>query len=200
MSCMDSLCIIELYFTVCPCDERYAEIQGQSQSRPIGDGLAKVAVFKSGNGGYVRRTNHRALGDNRMDFTELYKQSGGLCQFSPCGRLVATAVQHRCVVRDSESLQILHLYTCLNPIQDIQWCQDSNYILCASYKSGAVHVWSILDEKWTAKIDEAVAGMVKCRWAPDGRHVLTWSDFQVGVAEKESRWRSRSLNQMHVLM
>lgn len=41
-----------------------------------------------------------------VDFSELYKQSNGLCMWSPDGNLLAVAVNHRLVVRDVETLQV----------------------------------------------------------------------------------------------
>lgn len=40
------------------------------------------------------------------DFTEIYKQSNSQCVFSPDGQFVATAVQQRLVIRQTDTLQI----------------------------------------------------------------------------------------------
>ena len=32
---------------------------------------------------------------------------------------------------------------------------------------------------WTCTIDEGAAGLVNAKWTPDGRHIMTWADFQV---------------------
>lgn len=55
-------------------------------------------------------------------------------------RLQASCVQYRLVVRDVNSLQILHVYTCLDQIQHVEWSADSLFILCAMYKRGLVQV------------------------------------------------------------
>jgi hypothetical protein len=115
------------------------------------------------------------------DFTEIYKQSSSLCRFSPNGEFVATAVQQRLVIRQTQTLQILQLYTCLDTIQYIEWCMDSDLILVASYKLKTFQVWKLSDEKWGAEVDEGLAGLVRLLWAPDGRHVLSFSDFNVNV-------------------
>ena len=91
-----------------------------------------------------------------MEFTELYKQSGNLCSFSPNGLYLATAVQYRLVIRDADSLQILHLYNCNDTPQDILWSPDSDLILTANYKTGCIQIWSLRDEHWTAKIEEGL--------------------------------------------
>lgn len=114
-----------------------------------------------------------------MDFTELYKQSGNLNVFSPNGLYLATAVQYRLVVRDADSLQILCLHNCMDSLSDILWSPDSDLILTANYKLGILQVWSIRDEQWTAKIEEGLAGCTRVAWAPDARHILSFSDFEV---------------------
>ncbi len=114
-----------------------------------------------------------------MDFTELYKQTGNVCSFSPNGLYLATAVQYRLVIRDADSLQILHLYNGSDTIQDIIWSPDSEYLLSAHYKLGNIQVWSLKNENWTAKMEEGLAGCTKVIWAPDARHLLSFSDFDV---------------------
>ena len=42
-----------------------------------------------------------------------------------------------------------------------------------------MQVWSIEQPQWTCKIDEGSAGLVSCCWAPDSRHILTTTDFQL---------------------
>ncbi|ORX48102.1 YVTN repeat-like/Quino protein amine dehydrogenase [Piromyces finnis] len=117
-----------------------------------------------------------------MDFTELYKQTSNLCIFSPNGLYIAIAVQHRLVIRDAESLQIVQLFSCIDNIQAIEWSKDSEYILCASYKLGVIQVWSLSDQEWTAKINEGVVGLTRVQWAPDGRHIISFSDFKIRIS------------------
>ena len=139
-----------------------------------------------------------------MDFTEIYKLSSssvtgattaGLAAFSPNGLYLATVVQYRLVIRDAESLQILHLFTCIDTIQAIEWSVDSTLILCASYKLGVVQVWSVAEPTdWTCKLDEGWIGLVRVAFTPDGRHIMCFSDFSVGesglrvICENESLW------------
>ena len=54
-----------------------------------------------------------------MDFTEIYKQTGH-CVFSPNGLYIATAVQYRLCIRDSETLAITHLYSCTDGISEVK--------------------------------------------------------------------------------
>lgn len=115
------------------------------------------------------------------EFTEIYKQSGSLCRFSPNGEYIATAVQQRLVIRDTHSLQILQLFNCTDSIQEIEWACDSDLILVASYKLGTFQVWSLEDEKWTAQIDEGIVGCSLVKFAPDGRHILSFSDFELRI-------------------
>lgn len=38
---------------------------------------------------------------------------------------------------------------------------------------------NIYDASWNCKVDEGLAGLTHCRWAPSGRHILTVSDFKL---------------------
>ncbi|KAJ3258145.1 WD repeat-containing protein wrap73 [Boothiomyces macroporosus] len=113
------------------------------------------------------------------DFTEIFKQTDRLCRFSPNGEYIATAVQQRLVVREAHSLQILSLFNCNDLIQEVQWAKDSDLLLVGSYKQAKFQIWSLHDEKWTANVEEGIVGCVKLIWAPDARHVLSFSDYQV---------------------
>ncbi|KAI8801005.1 WD40-repeat-containing domain protein [Cladochytrium replicatum] len=116
-----------------------------------------------------------------MDFTDLFKQSLGLAKFSPNGCYLAVAVQYRLVIRDVQSLQIVHLFTFSDTIGEIAWADDSDLILCASYTLGIVQVWSLQKPEWNCKIEEGAMGLLSVFWAPDARHVLCFSDFQLRI-------------------
>jgi len=47
------------------------------------------------------------------------------------------------VVRDISTLQIMHLYTCLDQVMHMEWSSDSLFILCAMYKRGLVQVCQV---------------------------------------------------------
>lgn len=103
-----------------------------------------------------------------------------LVKFSPDARHVANAVQHRVIVRDAQNtLQVTHLFTCLDAVQTLEWSHDSELILCAMYKRGLIQIWSLEQPEWSCKIDEGSAGLVSHSWSPDSRHVLTTADFDI---------------------
>ncbi|XP_035697911.1 WD repeat-containing protein WRAP73-like isoform X1 [Branchiostoma floridae] len=116
-----------------------------------------------------------------MNFSDLFQQTSGLCLFSPNGKYLANCVQYRLIVRDVRTLQILHLYTCLDAVQHIVWSPDSQFILCGMYKRGITQVWSIEQPEWTCKIDEGSAGLESVCWSPDSRHILTFANFQLRI-------------------
>jgi WD40 repeat protein len=116
-----------------------------------------------------------------MDFTDLYKQSFQSCVFSPNNIYLASIASARVAVRDADTLQIVHIFTAHDTINHIAWSPDSDYIMAASYTLGRVYVWSVVNDKWSAVIDEGAIGMVAARWSPTGRHILTFTDFQVSL-------------------
>ena len=80
-----------------------------------------------------------------------------------------------CVAR----AQIVHIFTCLDAITRLEWSPDSLFLLAAQYKRSVVQVWSMERPSWVCRIDEGPVGMAFARWAPDSRHILTASDFQL---------------------
>ena len=118
-----------------------------------------------------------------VDFSDVFKQSSKLVAWSPDGTLVAAAVGQRLAIRlpdpATRTLQIVHLHMNKETIEHIEWSCDGQYVLCAMYAKGLVQIWSIDDPDWTCRINEGIAGLVSARWSPDGRHILTTSDFSL---------------------
>ncbi|KAL9643218.1 hypothetical protein ABK040_014675 [Willaertia magna] len=115
-----------------------------------------------------------------MDFSEVFKYSG-ICKFSPNGKYLANSAGYRLVIKDVESLQVIRFYTCSDIISQIEWSNDSEFVLCAQYKRACVEVWSVNDSSWKCKIEEGPAGVSYARFSPDSRHVLVTADFQLRI-------------------
>ena len=113
------------------------------------------------------------------DFSETYKRTGPPPTFSPDGRYLATAVDHRCVIRDAESLEVLSISQCVEHIDRVEWSRDGDHVLCAQYRVGVVQCFSVSNDAWTCKIDEAAAGCVYARWTPCGTQIITVAEFNV---------------------
>ncbi len=75
-----------------------------------------------------------------MNFSETFQCTKRLVRFSPNGKYVASCTQHRIVIRDIASQQILNLHTCLDPVDMMEWSPDSGFIFCAMYKRSIVQV------------------------------------------------------------
>lgn len=64
-----------------------------------------------------------------MNFSDLFKQSNHICEFSPNGKYLANVVQFRLIIRDLNSLEILNMYTCLDTINYIEVYKKQNFFL-----------------------------------------------------------------------
>jgi hypothetical protein len=69
----------------------------------------------------------------RMDFSEPYRCAGPIAH-SPDGRLLAIAVEYRLFIRDTDSLNVVQLYTCLDKIHSVEWSANSQYVLCGEQR------------------------------------------------------------------
>ncbi|KIK46409.1 hypothetical protein CY34DRAFT_411345 [Suillus luteus UH-Slu-Lm8-n1] len=134
-----------------------------------------------------------------MDFTEIYKQSGNLASFSPGAHFILNVVENTLIVRRTDTLQITRTWTITAPsstasilsnsksippegwISHAGWSCDSEYLLAASAKKGIVEVFKLRDENWNARIEAGVEGLLKAEWAPDGRHILCFSQWGLRV-------------------
>lgn len=140
------------------------------------------------------------------DFTEIYNQTQNQVLFSPGTQFILTAVQDRLIIRRTDTFQLARTWHLDNApsesttilgtsskqaskskktiesegwISHIGWSADSEYILAACAKRGVVHVLKMRDDTWHAKIEAGAEGLVKAEWAPDGRHILCFSDWGV---------------------
>lgn len=75
-----------------------------------------------------------------MNFSDAFQQTKRLVKFSPNGQYIASCCQYRLVIRDTQTLQILNLQTCVDPVQYLTWSPDSLYVMCAMFKRGVVQV------------------------------------------------------------
>ena len=144
-----------------------------------------------------------------MDFTEIYRQSLGLVIFSPGAHFILTAVADRLIVRRADSFHVSRSWqvsslpsptvaaitpVSLRPpkagrhtnhitqtpiISHIGWSSDSEYVFAACAKSGSVSVFRMRDDEWSTTIDSGVEGLLRAEWAPDGRHILCFSEWAV---------------------
>lgn len=67
-------------------------------------------------------------------------------------------------------------------ITHIGWSPDSEHVLAACARRGVVNVYKIRDEDWRGRIETGVEGLARVEWAPDGRHILCFSEWGVSTS------------------
>jgi len=116
-----------------------------------------------------------------MDFTQAYKQTNFLVEFSKGAQWILTAVDDRLIVRRADSFLIERTWLVESaPITHIGWSWDSEYVFGAHSKQGVINVYKITDETWNARIVAGVEGLARVEWAPDGRSIICFSEWGVG--------------------
>eukprot|EP00826_Nyctotherus_ovalis_P017551 TRINITY_DN15172_c0_g2_i3.p2 TRINITY_DN15172_c0_g2~~TRINITY_DN15172_c0_g2_i3.p2 ORF type:complete len:208 (+),score=9.43 TRINITY_DN15172_c0_g2_i3:172-795(+) len=113
-----------------------------------------------------------------MNFSDLYEHSN-IARYSPDGAMLAVCISTKILVLESSYSQVLHNWSFPDTVTQIEWSPDSSMILAALGKSGLAFVKSISDDDWNCRVDEGTAGLSGVRWAPDSRHVMTVSEFQL---------------------
>jgi hypothetical protein len=119
-----------------------------------------------------------------LEFSKCFAHTSALdCRWSPSGRHLASASKYQLIVRD-ENLEILHIFACQEIVEEMHWAPDSQSLLCLSLSKNVVEVFSLLDTEWRATIDEEslLPGVTAVRWAPDSKHLIIVSDFQVPIS------------------
>ena len=85
-------------------------------------------------------------------FSEAIEQSSGIVQFSPVtatSAYIGAACGNRLIIRDANSLDIVHIYPCIDKIERMEWSPDGQYIFAVMVLRAAVQVFSVGDPKWT---------------------------------------------------
>jgi hypothetical protein len=95
---------------------------------------------------------------------------------------VATAVDHRLVLRDAETLAVIFMQDCVAKIEHIEWSNDSDHVLCAMYKKGKVQCFRASDDEWRCEVDEGPAGVAFAKWSPCGTRVLCVTEFKLRLS------------------
>ena len=113
-----------------------------------------------------------------MNFSNLYEHTD-IIKYSPDGVLIAVCMNTKVLIIEGASSQVLHTWSFPDTITQLEWSPDSMLVVVAHGKSGLVYVKSVADDDWNCRIDEGTAGLSGIRWAPDSRHVMTISDFQL---------------------
>ena len=114
-----------------------------------------------------------------MNFSDCIDHSSGVVEYSPNGYLVAIAKGFDVNVYETGTLRPINRFVFNDVIESVDWSSDSSLILVGIPKRGAAHARNVYEAEWQCKIDEGLAGMLHCRWAPTGRHVLTVSDCKL---------------------
>lgn len=119
--------------------------------------------------------------------------------FSPGAHFIFNVVENTLIVRRTDTLQITRTWTVTAPsttstilskssssgatpdgwISHAGWSCDSEYLLAASAKKGIIEAFKLRDETWNARIEAGAEGLLKAEWAPDGRHILCFSQWGV---------------------
>jgi WD40 repeat protein len=125
-----------------------------------------------------------------MNFSDSIQQSGGLVKYSPNGAFVAIAKAFDVKVSytstltyfklfETQSLKPLVTHSFSDLVSQIEWSKDGNLILIGVEKRGLAFAKSVHDPDWTCRVDEGLAGLAFCKWAPTSRHILTVSEFKL---------------------
>ena len=112
-------------------------------------------------------------------FSDSFEITGGNVAYSPSSSMVASVLGSRLTVRELPSLEVKHIYLCIDKVEKLEFSPDSKYVMCCVFSRNAVQVFSIQDPEWKCRINEGVAGIISAKWSTDSRHIITESDFGI---------------------
>lgn len=95
------------------------------------------------------------------------------------GDLVAVAKNFEVFIYETNTLSRINHYQFTDVVSHLEWSPDGIYILVGIAKRAQAFVKSVSDKDWQCKIDEGLAGMINCFWAPTSRHIVTVAEFNL---------------------
>ena len=109
-----------------------------------------------------------------MNFSDYFAQTSNLVRYQAGGGdLIAIAKNFDVQILDTNTLRVINRYQFLDLVSHLEWSPDGEFILIGVEKRGQAFVKNIRDNEWQCKIDEGLAGLANCMWAPTSRHVMT---------------------------
>ena len=76
----------------------------------------------------------------KMDFSEPYKVSGPPPCHSPDGKYVCHTAEYRLIIRETETLRVVQLYSCVDRISAVEWSANSLYVMCTLCARNVIQV------------------------------------------------------------
>ena len=116
-----------------------------------------------------------------MNFSNCIKYSNNV-NYSPNGNYLAIAKGNNLLIYESNQMKNLFKYSFTSQITQIEFSQDSSFILIGLYKLGQCEVKSLLDENWKCKINESLFGISNSIWTPDNSKILCFSNCNVKLS------------------
>jgi hypothetical protein len=108
--------------------------------------------------------------------------SGTHAILSPNSEFVSSVAGSKVTLRSAQTLEVTHIFQCVDKIDRIEVSPDNCYILCALFSRSVIQVFSLVDKDWKCRISEGVAGIINAYWTPDSRSVIAESDFGIQVS------------------
>lgn len=109
--------------------------------------------------------------------------AGTGAKFSHSTRLVgATSGTKLAIYRNSQPVERVQIFQCIDKIETFEFSPDEQYVLCALNARGCVQVFCIADPNWKCRINEGPAGLISSSWTPDSRSIITESDFGIQMS------------------
>lgn len=99
--------------------------------------------------------------------------------FSPDNQLLAVTNGTKIIIKSLPTLENIQVFSFPDQVSYIEFSPDSKHILAVMSKKNMVEARSISEEDWLCKIEDNLCGLIHAKWAPDSRHIITFSDFQL---------------------
>lgn len=116
-----------------------------------------------------------------MDFSEIISSVQNAI-FSQDSSLVALTNGTKVIIKNALQLNTIQTFSFPDHITHMEFSPDSHYLLVVMSKRNVVEARAVYEEEWACKVEDPLLGILYARWAPDNRHILTFSDYQMRLS------------------
>lgn len=102
--------------------------------------------------------------------------------FSPDSQFLSISTGTKITIKTLPNLENIQVFSFPDQVSLISFSPDSKLILAVIPKKSLLEARSILEEDWLCKAEDPLSGLIYARWAPDSRHILAFSDFQLKLS------------------
>jgi hypothetical protein len=108
--------------------------------------------------------------------------NGNIVRISSNSKYIAYASGIHVNIIDSSHLKTLCKFSCIDKVDNCEFSQDSEKVLCFIKERCIIQCFSLVDNDWKCRIDEGMPGITNAYWSSDSLSIITESGLGIQLS------------------